>query len=340
MTRRTRVAVLYGALPANAPPDEQDALVEAEAVGAALRALGFQPLLRAVNTNLDQLRHELLQLRPRFAFNLVESLDGRGAFIAWVPQLLDALGIPYTGVSADAQYLTSNKLLAKRWLAAHGLPTPAWSEDGSAGGPGAWIVKSVWEHASIGIDDGAVVQGGAAAARRIAEQRARHGGAWFAERFVDGREFNIALLEEVGGVRVLPVAEIDFSAFPAGKPRIVNYAAKWDSTAFEYHHTPRRFLVSAAGSEPGHGLETLARACWQHFGLRGYARVDIRLDADGTPQVLEINANPCLSPDAGYAAAAAAAGLDYTALIGCIVAGVLPRHDAVADAHPRSGAAT
>lgn len=339
MTRKTRVAVLYGALPANAPPDEQDALVEAEAVGAALRTLGYQPLLRAVTTNLDRLQHELLKTRPHFVFNLVESLDGRGALIAWVPQLLDALGIPYTGVGADAQYLTSNKLLAKRWLATHGLPTPAWSEDGSDCGSDAWIVKSVWEHASIGIDDGAVVRG-EAVARRIAGQRECHGGQWFAECFVDGREFNIALLEDAGSVSVLPVAEIDFSAFPAGKPRIVNYAAKWDSTAFEYHNTPRRFLAADAGNELAQRLQDLARSCWQLFGLRGYARVDIRLDAHGEPQVLEINANPCLSPDAGFAAAAAAAGLDYNALIGRIVSGVLPQQAADALLPARAAAAT
>jgi len=322
MTGKLRVAVLYGAVPANAPPDEQDALTEAEAVAAALREHGYQPLLRAVTTNLDKLQHELLRSRPALAFNLVESLDGHGAFIAWVPQLLDRLGIPYTGVGADAQFLTSNKLLAKRWLATHGVPTPAWSEDGRTTASGRWIVKSVWEHASIGIDDQAIVNGSDAAGKRIAQQRERYGGTWFAERFVDGREFNIALLEEAAGVRILPVAEIDFSAFPAGKPRIVNYAAKWDAAAFEYHHTPRRFIQAGAETALDNTLQVIGRACWQLFGLRGYARVDVRIDETGEPLVLEINTNPCLSPDAGFAAAAAAAGMDYTDLIGHIVARV------------------
>ena len=322
MNGKLRVAVLYGAVPANAPPDEQDALIEAEAVAAALRAHGYQPLLRAVTTNLDKLQHELLRSRPALAFNLVESLNGHGAFIAWVPQLLDRLGIPYTGVGADAQFLTSNKLLAKRWLSTHGVQTPAWSEDGSDTGSGSWIVKSVWEHASIGIDDHAIVSGGDAIRARIAQQRERYGGTWFAERFVDGREYNIALLEDATGVRILPVAEIDFSAFPDGKPRIVNYAAKWDSEAFEYHHTPRRFIQSGAGTALDNTLQVLGRSCWELFGLRGYARVDVRIDTRGEPQVLEINTNPCLSPDAGFAAAAAEAGMDFTDLIGHIVARV------------------
>ena len=322
MNGKLRIAVLYGAVPPHAPPDEQDALIEAEAVAAALRTLGYQPLLRAVSTNLDKLQHELLRSRPALVFNLVESLDGHGAFIAWVPQLLDYLGIPYTGVGADAQFLTSNKLLAKRWLAMHGVSTPAWSEDGTKTEGGAWIVKSVWEHASIGIDDHAIVSDSDAAARRIAQQRERYGGTWFAERFVDGREFNIALLEDNTGVRILPVAEIDFSAFPAGKARIVNYAAKWDSAAFEYHHTPRHFIQAGAEAALDNTLQELGRRCWQLFGLRGYARVDVRVDGAGEPQVLEINTNPCLSPDAGFAAAATETGIDYVELIGHIVARV------------------
>lgn len=334
MTGKPCIAVLHGDVPANAPPDELDALIEAEAVAGALRALGYQPLLRAVTTNLESLQQELLRSRPLLVFNLVESLNGHGAFIAWVPQLLDRLGIPYTGVGADAQFLTSNKLLAKRWLATHGVPTPAWSDDGSGTGTGEWIVKSVWEHASIGIDDQAIVCGQGAVGERINRQRKRFGGAWFAERFVDGREFNIALLEDATGVRTLPVAEIDFSAFPSGKPRIVNYAAKWEATAFEYQNTPRRFLTPGCEPALDNSLQVLARACWQLFGLRGYARVDIRLDAGGEPLVLEINSNPCLSPDAGFAAAAAAAGIDFNRLIGHIVERALPSRATAGPAAP------
>jgi D-alanine-D-alanine ligase len=58
-------------------------------------------------------------------------------------------------------------------------------------------------------------------------------------------------------------------------------------------------------------LKRLAIECWKVFGLRGYARVDFRVDTQGRPWILEINANPCLSPDAGFAAAAAYAGISY-----------------------------
>src|SRR5690606_31385231 len=160
--------------------------------------------------------------------------------------------------------------------------------------------KSVWEHASVGLDDASVVADSGAAAALIERKRAELGGEWFAERFVPGRELNLALLATPAGVRALPVAEIEFDAFPADKPRIVGYAAKWDADSFEYRATPRRFDIEP---ELAARAIDLALACWARFGLEGYARVDFRVGTDGAPTILEINANPCLSPDAGFAAA-------------------------------------
>ena len=127
----------------------------------------------------------------------------------------------------------------------------------------------------------------------------------FAEQFIEGREFNLAVLGTPDGPIVLPPAEIDFTSFPLGKPRIVGYNAKWVSDSLEYRSTPRRFPC-APGSEDfelGQQLAALTRRCWDVFVLRGYARVDFRVDHDGNPWILEINANPCLSPDAGFVAA-------------------------------------
>ena len=133
----------------------------------------------------------------------------------------------------------------------------------------------------------------------------------FVERYIDGREFNLSLLasEEGQNVEVLPPAEIAFVDFPPGKPRIVGYAAKWRRDSYEYSHTPRQF--GAERTEPllAHMLSDLARQCWALFGLRGYARVDFRVDRWNRPWVIEINGNPCLSPDAGFMAAAKEAGL-------------------------------
>jgi D-alanine-D-alanine ligase len=141
----------------------------------------------------------------------------------------------------------------------------------------------------------------------------------FAERYIDGREFNLSVLAGKDGPEVLPPAEIEFIGYGDERIRIVGYRAKWDENAYEYHHTPRRFSF---GPEDGlliRSLKRMAMRCWHLFGLRGYARVDYRVDRDGKPWILEINSNPCLSPDSGFTAATLQAGLRYEEVIGRIV---------------------
>jgi D-alanine-D-alanine ligase len=141
----------------------------------------------------------------------------------------------------------------------------------------------------------------------------------FAEAYIDGREFNLTLLAGPNGPLVLPPAEIDFAAYPTGKPKIVGYRAKWDEDSFEYGNTPRRFEFASRDRELLEDLAGLAVQCWHVFELRGYARVDFRVDAENRPWILEVNANPCLAPDAGFAAAVERAGFGYHEAIGRIV---------------------
>ncbi len=104
-------------------------------------------------------------------------------------------------------------------------------------------------------------------------------------------------------------AEIRFLGYPQEKPRFVGYNAKWDESSFEYRSTPRSFDFGPEDAPLLADLARLSAECWEIFGLRGYARVDFRVDAGGRPWVLEVNTNPCLSPDAGFMAAAGRAGL-------------------------------
>jgi GNAT superfamily N-acetyltransferase len=172
------------------------------------------------------------------------------------------------------------------------------------------------EHSSLGLDDASIVSGQAAVEAVLRARREELGGEWFAEAFVPGRELNVALLAAGGAPRALPVAEIRFQDFPAGKPHIVGYAAKWDTSSFEYRNTVRSFAVETGLSERARDL---ALECWDVFAPGGYARVDFRVDERGEPWVLEINANPCLSPDAGFAAAAGQAGIDFDTLIAALM---------------------
>jgi len=341
-----KAVILHGAVPPNASPDELDTLVQVEAVGKALGELGHRTAAVPFSLDLDAARRELLRHAPDLVFNLVESVEGSGRLIYLAAALLDFLGLPYTGSSTETLFVTSNKLLAKQIMRAHTMPTPPWHtlDALSAEGPVAarpYIVKPVWEDASVGLDeDAVVVPDSREALRQACLERSRGpAGECFAEAFVEGREFNIALLAGQDGPHVLPPSEILFEGYPEDKPRVVGYRAKWEPQSFEYTHTPRRFDFPPEDAPLLATLADVARRCWRIFGLCGYARVDFRVDAAGQPWVLEVNANPCLSPDAGYPAAVERAGLAYCEAIQRIVADAVRRSVARPHVEPPSHAA-
>lgn len=320
------VALFHAAVADDAAPDEKDTLAQVEALREALRQLGHTA--EAIGLGLDAMPAvaSLERLRPEVVFNLVESVNGWGRMIASGPALLECLGLAYTGAPLDAMFTTSNKRLAKERMRAAGIPTPDWYDPnrGRANGlslPDRVIVKSVWEHASIGLDEDAVVTvASEAALKAICRERAPDlGGDCFAERYIEGREFNLGLLSDGDAVRVLPPAEIIFDGY-RDRLAIVGYRAKWMEDTYEFHHTPRRFDFPPEDAALIDTLVDLSRRCWDVFGLAGYARVDFRVDVDNRPTVLEINANPCLSPDAGFAAALDRAGIPFGEAVARILA--------------------
>lgn len=191
------------------------------------------------------------------------------------------------------------------------------------------IVKPACEDASIGIDAQSVVRGGHGLSAELEARRRRFGGSWFVERFVEGREVNVALLASDDGVEVLPISEIQFVDFPPGRPRIVDYEAKWDPGSQAYLHTPRRMISPNDERALCEELARIALVCHRVLDLGAYARIDLRVDADGRPFVLEANANPCLTSDAGFIAAAAQAGISFDQVVERIV-------NASGVAHPRA----
>jgi len=322
-----RVAVLHDVVSQeDAGPDQTDVLVQSEAVSASLRELGYDPTIIAASLDFSALTRSLKDLHPSFIFNLVESVEGHGRLIYLPPALFDCLRIPYTGAGTDAIYLTTNKPAAKKALKGGSIQTPHYYsrkelDRAGAFSPGPYIVKAVWEHASIGLDEESVMTADHPAdlLERIKAMEAKLGTDCFAEFYIEGREFNLSVLAGEKGPQVLPPAEIRFEEYPEGKRRIVGYRAKWLETSFEYLHTNRTFDFPASDHALLQSLAEIAARCWDLFDLRGYARVDFRVDSDGVPWVLEVNANPCLSPDAGFAAAAGRAGLSFTKVVERII---------------------
>ena len=309
----TRVLILHSDIAEHAPPDEQDTLVTAAAVADALRQRGHETGTLRFVPEPSALVRAIEEFRADVVFNLVESVYADGWLSALAPAILEKRGIAYTGAGASCVALTADKPLSKHLLRAAGLPTADWAEPPTWDGllpERRYVVKSATEDASLGLDDDAVAQG-ALVRERADALRVQYGGRWFAEAYLEGREFNLALLEEEQNVRVLPIAEMCFDAWQKDRPRIVGYAAKWDDASEDAKRTVRAFGVENAEPELARQMAELAQRTWRLFRLRGYGRIDFRLDAAGSPMILEANPNPCLEPNAGFAAAGQEAGLGY-----------------------------
>lgn len=295
-----------------------DVLAQVEAIERALEELGQRTVLLPFAGDPAALCARLQQGRVTKVFNLCESVNEDPTLIGHPAALLELLGIPFSGSSALALMLSTDKLAGKYLLQGAGINTPRFFlHDGPASLEAVdlrypLIAKPRFEDASIGIDQESIF-----ASRkellRGAKQLHDQYGPLLIEEYIAGREINVALLG-APSLEVLAIAEIDFSAFPKGLYPIVGYRAKWDDTTFEYHHTPRLFPNDLPPSVVVALHRAALHAC-QLFQLRDYARVDIRLDEAMTVHVLEVNANPCLSPDAGFCAAAFHRGIDFQGVI-------------------------
>jgi D-alanine-D-alanine ligase len=321
-----RILLLHSDVAPDAPPDEQDTLYQVESIAEVLSQRGHRVSQAPFIADEGKLGTMIAGHEPDVVFNLVEAIDGSGFQAIRVPAMLERAGVRYTGAGNDELVAAGNKPLTKRLLRDAGLPTPDWAVaphwTGVSEGQ-RLIVKSTLEDCSLGLTDESVVMGIAAAKKRAQFCARKFGGEWFAEAYIEGREFNVAVLGGAAGPTVLPLAEMTFLEWQAGRPRIVGYDAKWEDESFESTRTVRAFGIDEAEPELAREIRRLCLKTWDVLSLTSYARVDIRVGLDGKPTILEINPNPCLSPDAGFAAAAERVGMDYGDLIERIVAAAL-----------------
>ena len=322
------VPILINTLPLNPRGDESDVLVQAEAVREGIRNLDCRTRVIEYPDRFEELEKLPHDDTPLSVFNLVEAVDDQNSLQYMAPQALERLGLPFTGNSSRALRITTDKVLAKKNMVKSGIPTPWWTVL-PATGPSApaglrpvtrtLIFKPVYEDASVGLREDLIGVYGKHDALDILDTLQKDSGmAYMAEEFIQGREFNLSLLEVGGAPCVLLPVEQDFSGLPAGYPHVVGYSAKWSEASAPSGNIPRRHRFTAHEDRLLVKLRRLAIRCWYLFGLSGYARVDFRVDKTGRPFVLEINANPCLSPDAGLAYAASLMGLSMTDLV-CLI---------------------
>jgi D-alanine-D-alanine ligase len=315
--RFSRVVIAHNPVSADADPATSDVLAQVALVVAGLDQLG---IFAEIVPMPDWQPWRCLRPAPGLAvFNLMEAPAGRPEALLGAAAVLELLGLPFTGSPSGVLWVTTDKLATRAVLAAEGLPVaPGGRLDPDrpnllARIPGPWILKPACEDASLGLEGDPLCTTPEAAIARARGLAARFPGqSIVAETFLPGRELNVSLLAggpEEGGVEVLPVAEIVYEGFPDGMSRVLGYDAKWHEESFAYIHTVRHFPENAGDAALLARAGELARDAWGIFGLKGYARVDLRLDEAGEPRILEINANPCLAADGGFMAAATRAGL-------------------------------
>ncbi len=294
----------------------QGVIACAEAVMAALRGLGWRVAGAPYRSDAETALAPYSSL-DWVVFNLGEGLEGRlfeEARIAWA---VEAMGYRFTGNDGMALALTTHKARTKRVLQAAGVATPAgWlfrqPEEIGDDYPFPLIVKPTAEDASQGIGSDAVARTPEELRQRVRHIMTDYRQAALAEQFIVGREFNAGIWGDPP--ELLPLAEIDFSAFGDRYQQFVSYAAKWEEDSFEYRHTP---VTCPAVVEPALAarIRDTAARCWTAVGCRGYARVDMRVSDEGVPYVIEVNANPDISPDAGFFRAASRVGYSFEAMV-------------------------
>lgn len=319
-----KVALTYNALPEKNSRYKTDAFVEfddASTVGAikkAIEALGHEVTLIEANENAFQ---KLRALKPDFVFNIAEGIGGESRE-SHIPAMLELLGIPYSGSGVATLAITLDKRRSKEVLGYWGIPTPKFclltSEEQSLDGlKFPLFVKPNAEGSSKGIMKDAFVENEKDAKKIIKRIFQEYGQSALVEEYLPGREFTVSILGN-DPPRVLPLLEIDFDGLPDDLPKFDSYEVKWCWDTPDNKHDgiicPAKLDADLEGC-----LKDTALRTYEVLECRDFSRIDLRLDADSVPNVIDVNALPGLIPDpkenSRFPKSAYAYGMTYEELI-------------------------
>jgi D-alanine-D-alanine ligase len=293
----------------------------------ALRANGHEPTRLPVADKVEPLVTALSDTKPELVFNLAESFGGKSALESNVAALLNLLDLRYTGSSPAGLLLAGDKTLTKKVLSFHGIKTPEFATvyrgalDWAGDITFPVIVKPPQEDASLGVSSKAVVYDIRQLFERIDALQAEFQQPALVEQFIEGREFYVGVLGNANA-EALPIIELDFSNFPADRPKIASWEAKWgdegEGEGAEFAGT-RSIFPEQLDEELGARMQSVAVDTFHALRLRDYARVDLRVTPEGEIYVIEANPNCYLERESEFARASAKMGLEYETLIARIV---------------------
>lgn len=275
----------------------------------------------AVNRDINSLINKLNSYQPDAIVNFVESVEGITNYEYCIAALFELLGFEFTGNTAVTLGNCLNKLRTKSILKSYGINTPSaitiepdetlTKDRIKLKYP--LIMKLEEEDASIGISEFSVVNNFTELKKQFTFLKKTYNKKVIVEEYIVGRELNVAILDG----KVLPVSEIDFTGLPENLPKIVTYDGKWIENSTYYNHT-KPICPAKLNIKVKRKIEKVALAAYRVMNCRDYARVDIRLSKENIPYVIEVNPNPDVSSDSGFARAAAAIGIDYSGLLEAI----------------------
>ncbi len=313
------------------PPETLDGLTPQEVseskteydVVRTLRAAGHEVHPLGVQYELFPIRDAIDQLKPHIVFNLLEEFHGEVLFDQNVVSFLELLHTPYTGCNPRGMIISRGKALSKKLVAYHRIRVPDFAVfpmGHKVRRPPRLkfplIVKSLIEHASIGIARASVVDSDEKLAERVAFVHDRIGTDAIAEQFIEGRELYVSL---IGNDRlvVFPIWELVAEKRPEGEPLIATARVKHDVEYQLRHGIDTR--AAQLPDDLAAKLVHAAKRIYKILELTGYARLDFRLDANGQFFFLEANPNPEIAEREEFASAALAAGVSYPDLLQRIV---------------------
>ncbi|MGH7832518.1 MAG: D-alanine--D-alanine ligase family protein [Candidatus Binatia bacterium] len=287
---------------------------------SALSNLGHEMKALGVADDLGTIRQTIQEWQPHIAFNLLEVFHNVGVFDQNVVSYLELLRMPYTGCNPRGLMLARDKAMSKKLLAYHRIPVPDFAEfpigrriirPKRMNFP--LIVKSLTQEASIGISQASVVEDDQKLRERVEFIHQSIGTDAIVESYIEGRELYVGILGNQR-LQVLPVWELLFTNMPDEARPIATERVKWSPKYQE-----KRGIKSDEAKELGDGVpEKIRHICkrvYRILELSGYARIDLRLDANGRVYVLEANPNPQLAHDEDLAESAARSGVSYNALL-------------------------
>jgi D-alanine-D-alanine ligase len=316
---KRRCCIIYNKPGSEALADELDVIEQVDFVEKNLIELEIDTYRKSITSDFMSEVAQLIEEKPDFVFNLVESINNKGELNYFVPALLNLNSISYSGNPLEAIFMTTNKILSGRTMLNAGIASPrsvAPSQMHLLKPGSPYIIKPIWEDGSLGITEESVFTFSEDYRSRLQIFDDSH---WTIQEYIDGREFNLSVIAGDKGPEVMPPAEILFTNDWEQKPKIINFKAKWEEDSFEYVNTVRDFPGQNLNSALRDKMIETAYQCWHLFGLKGYARVDMRTDSNNVPHVIEVNANPCISPEGGFIAATKMGGLSSVEVIRRII---------------------